>query len=151
MKKFSVLQAVVTAVTTVVTLSPAALAHAGDYDYSTGSSAVGASFAFGLWIFLLVLVVIGLAITVFWVVMLIDALQRKNWRDDNQKNLWIILLVGSFFVSMTWLAAIVYYFAVRKPLGKASGGQEPVQEATVVSTAPTPTASAKDPKPAPKK
>ncbi len=151
MKKFNLAQAALTAVAAVLTLSPAALAHAGDYDYSTGSSAVGASFAFGLWIFLLVLVVIGLAITVFWVVMLIDALQRKNWRDESQKNLWIILLIGSFFVSMTWLAAIVYYFAVRKPLGKASAGPVSTQEATVVSTTPTPTAPAKDPKPAPKK
>lgn len=139
MKKFSIPGAAVTAVVTTFVLAPAALAHANDYDYSTTSSAASTSFALGFWIFLLFLVAFGIAITVFWVVMLIDALQRKNWRDDSQKNLWIILLIGSFFVSMTWLAAVVYYFAIRKALGKASPGPAAVEEATVVPPQAKPT------------
>jgi uncharacterized BrkB/YihY/UPF0761 family membrane protein len=136
MKNFNYRQAAFTAAVTAATFVPApSIAHADDYGTSTTSSAAGAGLAFGILALLIATAAVSLALFVLWVVMLVDALQRKNWQDDNQKNLWIILLVVSFFVSLWGIVAIVYYFAVRKQLGDASPAalHTPV-EATVVSS-----------------
>ncbi len=120
MKNFNYRQAAVTAGMTVASFLPSTTtAHADDYGSSVSTNAAGAGLAFGLLAFFIAAAAVSLALFVLWVVMLVDALQRKNWQDDNQKNLWIILLVVSFFVSLWGIVAIVYYFAVRKQLGSA--------------------------------
>lgn len=118
-KKFSKTQAAVTAAATALAMAPAiASAHAED-DY--GTSAVATSgFLLGSAIFFFGLIAVGIASLVLWIVMLIDCLQRQNWKDDNQKNTWLIVLIVSWVVGLPGLAALVYYFVVRKPLGKAS-------------------------------
>ena len=141
MKNFNYRQAALTAAVTAATFVPAAsTAHADDYGTSTTSNAAGAGLAFGILALLIATAAVSLALFVLWVVMLVDALQRKNWQDDNQKNLWIILLVVSFFVSMWGIVAIVYYFVVRKQLGDASSAALPNSvEASVVSAPAKPT------------
>lgn len=62
----------------------------------------------------LAMLALGIAGLVFWVFMLIDVFQRKNWLDENQKILWIVLII-----LLGWLGALVYYFEIYKKLGKA--------------------------------
>lgn len=52
---------------------------------------------------------------VLWIMMLIDAAKRTDWKDDNEKNLWIILLIVSFFMQLNGVAALVYYFVISQP------------------------------------
>lgn len=126
--KFNKLHAAVTSFAVAATMAPAGIVRANDYDTVSSTAAVG--ILAGLGGLLLIFALLGLASFVFWVVMLIDALQRQNWQDDNQKNLWIVILIVSLFVGFNFIAALVYYFMVRRPLGK---GSEPVvQEAEVV-------------------
>jgi hypothetical protein len=48
--------------------------------------------------------------------MLIDAFKRTNWQDENQKNLWLVILIVSIFVGFSWLAAILYYVIIKRAL-----------------------------------
>ncbi len=122
----------------ILALLPLA-AHAAD-DFTTTSTtdaaatAAGGTAAAGLvggiLIFWLIFLVIGLALFIFWIIMLIDAFKRTNWQDDSQKNLWLILLIVSIFVGLSGLAAILYYFIVKRALDS---------KATVSNTPPTQT------------
>lgn len=136
MKKFNMAQAAVTAAATVAVMAPAGVARA---EYGYGAAAVTTVFA-GFGIFILLIVLLGLAAFIFWVVMLIDALQRTNWQDESQKTLWIVILAVSLFVGLHGLAAIVYYFVIRKQPGV---GSVQAEEAVVVDD--------KNPAPKPKK
>ncbi len=76
------------------------------------ASDVSATAAFGgiaimIILFWLVMIGISIAATIFWVWMLIDAIQRK-FPNENDKVLWIlvILLAGG-------IGAIIYYFVVK--------------------------------------
>jgi len=64
-----------------------------------------------IWVAILAASVAGI---VFWVFMLIDVFQRKNWIDENQKILWIVVVI-----LLGWIGSLVYYFEVYKKLGKA--------------------------------
>jgi drug/metabolite transporter (DMT)-like permease len=74
-------------------------------------------FVFFFWTALMVLIVGGIAL---WVFMLIDVLKRTNWHDENEKILWIVLLlvVGQ-------IGAIAYYFAIYRERGKAIAAPAP--------------------------
>ena len=77
-----------------------------------------AGLAAGLLIIWGVVAVIVIALFIFWIVMLIDVFKRKNWQDEGQKNLWMIIMIVSLFVSLYGLAAIIYYFVVKRALDK---------------------------------
>lgn len=117
MKQFSQAKAGLTAAYAVAALAPASIAHATSGDgYGNGALAVfGPLFI----LFVLAVAAIALGLFVLWVVMLVDALQRKNWQDETQKNVWVIVLIVSFFAGFSWVAAIVYYFAVKRQLDSA--------------------------------
>ena len=74
----------------------------------------------GLWIFLIVLISgIALFFFIFWIIMLVDCAKRKpeEFPDggQNSKTLWIILLTVTFFLgNSSGIAAIVYYFVVKR-------------------------------------
>jgi len=74
----------------------------------------------GLWIFLIVLISgIALFFFIFWIIMLVDCAKRKpeEFPDggQNSKTLWIILLTVTFFLgNSNGIAAIVYYFVVKR-------------------------------------
>lgn len=79
-----------------------------DYTYSSDLDATGAglaAFGIGMMILFGIMVLIGLVLMVFTIWMIIDAAKR----DFDQKAMWIILMV--FF---TWIAALVYYFMVKR-------------------------------------
>lgn len=63
-----------------------------------------------------------IASVVFWFFMLLDLARRTNWHDENEKILWlvILLLIGQ-------IGALVYYFAVYRERGKAVAAPPPTQ------------------------
>lgn len=122
---------------TALSLAPLAVKAAEyEYDYSTstssGDAAAGAAFAGVFLVFWLVFLAVALGFFIFWIFMLIDAFKRTNWKDENQKNLWIIILIVGFVVGLSGIAALVYYFVIKRGLDK--GNSTPVAS---TSTQPT--------------
>lgn len=99
-----------------------ALAMTDSYDDSTsaasGAAAAGIVGVFGAFFFFII--AIAIASFMFWVFMLIDALNRTNWPDDNQRTTWLIVLVASFVFGFGWVGALVYFFMVKKALGNSN-------------------------------
>jgi len=58
-------------------------------------------------LFMLVFFIGGIALTVFWIFMIIDAAQRKFKKDD-EKVIWILILV---FLGI--IGAVIYYFVIK--------------------------------------
>ena len=89
------------------------------YDYSTTTSdAVAATTASGLAIGLIMLwvvaVAIGLAFLIWWIVLIVDLVNR----DFPEKSTWMIVMILGFVLGFLWLACILYYFmVVKKNLG----------------------------------
>ena len=54
--------------------------------------------------------ILALASTIFWVVMLVDAV-RRDFHDSTVKLIWVLVLVFTHF-----LGAVIYYF-VGRPSG----------------------------------
>ncbi len=86
---------------------------------------------FGLGIVGIVIAVIGLLIglffLIFWIIMLIDCFRR----DFDNKGIWLAALIITFFIGWSWLAAILYYFLVkRKNLGSIGGSKPDVSESS---------------------
>ena len=53
---------------------------------------------------------VTLALLIIWILMIIDCAGR----DWPQRPVWLVILVASFFVGLHWLAAILYYFLVKR-------------------------------------
>lgn len=120
---------------------PVTRALADDIDTTTSSSVSGAA-ATGIFatfgIFLLIFAAVGLAFFIWWLIMLIDAFKRTNWHDDSQKTTWLAVLIVGFVLGFGWLATILYFFMIYKPLGKA-GVQVAAAAASNAQNAPTAT------------
>ena len=71
------------------------------------------SFFFVFWA---VMMLIGLASMVFWIIAIVDVAKRQ-FKDDNTKLLWVLVVVLGHFVG-----AIVYYI-IGKPAGWLPGEQ----------------------------
>jgi uncharacterized membrane-anchored protein len=65
-------------------------------------------------LFLLPFVLLGVALFVFWIIMLIDSITRK-FKNDSDKIVWVLvnILLGL-------LGAIIYYFVIFIKDGKKS-------------------------------
>ena len=91
-----------------------------DYTVSTttaaADSAAAGAIVGGVLIFWLIFAVVALALFIFWVVMLVDCLKRTNWKQESDKNLWLVVLIVGFLLGLSGIAAIVYYFAVKRAL-----------------------------------
>jgi len=74
----------------------------------------------GIWICIITFaVLIGLGLFVLWIIMLVDCIKRKPEDfpsgNESEKTTWLVILLVSFFVmNLSGIAAIVYYFMVRK-------------------------------------
>lgn len=108
-------------------LAAPALAQS-DYDYdwdttTTTSDAAGAAVGIGLIIVWIVVIAVALAFFIFWIIMLLDCIKR----DFPQRSTWLIILIVSIFVGgLYWIAALVYFFVVkRKNLGTKKGSAPP--------------------------
>ncbi len=108
----------------------ALLAQATD-DFSntvttTGDTAAATGIIAGMGIFFLVFLVIGLALWVFNLWMAIDCATRKEADfPNNNKNMWLILLIVGLLIGFGWIVALVYFFTVKK---KAGGTSAPKQD-----------------------
>lgn len=82
---------------------------------------LGGIFA-GLAFFWLLAIIAALAFLVFWILMLVDAVQRpeNDYKKiaNGDKNTWIAILVASVFLGMHWLSAILYYLLVKTKIKK---------------------------------
>ena len=56
----------------------------------------------------LFIITIGIAITVFWIWMIINCAQRK-FKNENDKIIWILVIVLAGIVG-----ALIYYFVVKR-------------------------------------
>ncbi len=67
---------------------------------------------FGLGFFLLFggIALLGLALTAFWIWMLVDCAQAPEKPGSNDRVVWILVIVFT-----NWLGAVLYYFIVRQP------------------------------------
>lgn len=94
------------------------------------SDAAGAALCtgFGAFYFICIglAVLISIAVFVFWVMMLVDCFQRDESEfpnsSGNSKTIWLVILLASWLISMSWLAALIYYFMVKRaaPRGKSA-------------------------------
>jgi len=100
----------------LASLAPVA-AHAAEYDYSTdaATSTAGAGVAIVFLVIWLLAMAVGLFLFIFWIIMIIDVFKRTNWKQESDKTLWIILVI-----ILGYLGAIIYYFAVKRPLDSKS-------------------------------
>ncbi len=121
MKKLSKTLTSAGAVSAVLALMPAVAMARDDYsyDYSTTSTATSSAAAGGFAVVAIIFMVLYIAFIVFclvfWIMMLIDAAKRTNWKNESDKTLWIVVvaLLGA-------LGGAIYYFAVKRPLDKAA-------------------------------
>jgi uncharacterized BrkB/YihY/UPF0761 family membrane protein len=94
-----------------------------NYDYSSGATDVAATgLGIGLMIMWGIAMIVGLAFFILWIMMLVDAFKRQ-WPE---RTTWLVILIVGFFLGLSWLAAILYYFLVkRKNVGTMGGGSMP--------------------------
>lgn len=79
-----------------------------------GSAVAGIVAGLGGLIFFIV--IIALVALGFWLWMLIDAIKTEESEykkiDKGEKNLWVILMVVSFVLNLSFIMALVYYFVI---------------------------------------
>jgi len=72
----------------------------------TDNGAAGALAGFG--VFALLIMAIGIAVAVFWIWALIDAI-RNRALSDNERLIWILVIIFT-----TWIGALIYLLVGRK-------------------------------------
>lgn len=64
------------------------------------------------------IVILALAFLVFWILMLVDCIQRDEkdfpGSTGNSKVIWLVILLASWVFSLYWVSAILYYFLVKR-------------------------------------
>lgn len=101
---------------------------------TSSAAATGIIASFG--VFILIIAAISIAFFIWWIFMLVDAFKRTNWNDESQKTTWLVILIVGFLIGFGWLATILYYFMIRKPLGKATAVATSTTNAPAASSAP---------------
>ncbi|MFA6604227.1 MAG: hypothetical protein WCT10_05345 [Patescibacteria group bacterium] len=101
----------------------AALAFAPFASAAAGSTRMANSAAIpivilGLFGFFALAALLMIGFLVFWVLMIIDCAKR-DWPD---KNTWLVILVLSILIQLHWLAALLYYFLIKRPGAGSAGG-----------------------------
>lgn len=112
------------------------------------TSAGGNLFIGTILFFAIIFILLIIASFVFWIIMLVDALQRTNWPHEDQRTLWLVILIASFFVQLNWVAGLIYYFAIKRPLDR---GEAPTFFENQKATPPAPAEPVHHKRPHPKK
>lgn len=56
---------------------------------------------------ILIYIIIGVLLFIFWIWMIVDSIQRR-FRNDIEKIIWaIVAILGG------WMGALIYYFVIR--------------------------------------
>ena len=87
------------------------LANYDMYNYNVPKRAL-LGLSAGLAIFMVIAGLIMLGSLIFWLMMLVDAVNR----DFKDKPLWILVLLVSLVTGLWLIGALVYYFAVKKTI-----------------------------------
>ena len=58
------------------------------------------------WLFLVI-------IFIFWLLAIINAVKRKNWKQKNDQTIWILIIALTGIIG-----AIIYYFTIKHQLDK---------------------------------
>lgn len=53
-------------------------------------------------------------VMVYWILMIIDCIKRENWESENDKTLWILIILLAGIIG-----ALIYRFVIVSKLGKA--------------------------------
>ncbi|MCC7543468.1 hypothetical protein IT415_02050 [bacterium] len=85
-------------------------------DTTDAAVALGGFFTVFAAVFVLILLVSALALFLLWLVMLIDAFNRKQWPSSELRIIVIIVLLVSLPLQLYWLTALLYYFSIKRPL-----------------------------------
>lgn len=112
------------------------LALLAQTDYSgadTAAGAAGLAIFGGLFIFWIILLVIGLVFFIWWIFLMIDCTKR----EFPEKNTWMILLIVGLVIGLVWLVDILYYFMVVKKYGKINGASSSDSSTPPMPPAPT--------------
>lgn len=103
------------------------VAMAQDSDFSTNfsttdatASTAGAGTLIFMFIIWGIMMIVGLFLFIFWILMVVDAVKRTNWKQESDKTLWIILVIV-----LGYLGAIIYYFAIKRALDKSDSAPAP--------------------------
>ena len=81
--------------------------------------------------------VLAIGFLIFWIMMVIDCAKRE-WPE---KNTWLIILLVSILIQLHWLAALVYYFTVKRPgVGAIAGQTAPPPQPPAPPATPPPAA-----------
>ena len=76
-----------------------------------GKVATGAGlFLGGMAIVWVILAIIGLIFLIWWIILLIDLINR----NFEQKTTYIIVMIVGLLLGLVWLVDIIYYFAIVK-------------------------------------
>jgi len=60
-------------------------------------------------LFYLAIIMIILAFFVIWIIMLVDCIRRTDFKGENDRLLWVLILILG-----GWIGAIIYYFTVMR-------------------------------------
>lgn len=99
-------------------LAPSAVFAQSD-GASVAAAALGVFFIILSIIFILAWVAFVAFTMVYWILMLIDVVKRDNWETENDKVLWILVVLLAGIVG-----AVIYRFVVISKLGKAGKDTE---------------------------
>jgi TctA family transporter len=61
-----------------------------------------------LLLFILLTIAVFILTVIFWIVMLIDSIQRK-YKDSNDKVVWVLVIIFTGIIG-----ALIYYFVVKR-------------------------------------
>jgi hypothetical protein len=129
MKRSTKLLALMTGTSSLFAASPAFAQYSDD--------AAGAALGFGLLACYGIVLLVLLAIFVWWIFMVIDAFKRQEYEfpnsTGNSKTIWLVVLLVGWAVGFLWAVTPVYYFMVYKKAPK------PGTVAPPAATAPAPT------------
>ena len=110
--------------------------YTSDYATSTGDEAAGLAVLGGMLVVWIIAMVVLLAFFIFWIVMLVDCVKR----EFEQRGTWLAVLIVSFFLGFYGLAAVLYYFMVKRKNPGTKGGPKPTPDEPAQPTQPTPPA-----------
>ena len=72
--------------------------------------------------FILFILAVVIGVFIFHIAMIVDCVRR----DFKDRTIWLIVLIAGLFFGFGWIAAIIYYFTVKKPnVGTTHTGMTP--------------------------
>lgn len=78
----------------------------------SGSDAtVGLAILGGIFGIFMAIMVVAVLVSIFWIWMIVDCATRDNFKADNDKVIWILVLVFAGIIG-----AIIYYFVIKRSL-----------------------------------